>query len=415
MKEKGTPSVLMRTSAFRWIVTAILFTAASQYPVLFADNTHYKNILVGARAATMGGTYIGISDDAAGSYYNPAGIAFAFGDSLSGSGNAYHNLTTDYKKAIGNNDWKRESSVLLPNFFGLIKKLGSTTLALSYIVPDSMVEHQDQVFDNPNSLVKRFYISLHSTDATYLVGPTVSYQVDETFSFGVSLYSHRQDFRRQQNQFLELSSGGTDLYYTSSKLIEQGYQLKLGVQWIPVEPLTIGFVTGRTMITDSSLQVSTSYKNATSTDGAFFYQESDQKRKPSVQYSLGTAYYPSPFLIFAADFDYYLAEEDSQKSVLNISFGSEIFLDQTNAIRFGYYTNNTNQPDVTSSTVGPYEYLDTAGYTLGYSSYSRTSSITLGAIYASGDGQAFLYTGSNQAREIKRTSLTLVFAANYTY
>jgi len=415
MKGKGTPSALMSISGFRWFVIAIFVAAVGQYSTLFADNTHYKNILVGARAATMGGAYIGISDDAAGSYYNPAGLSYAFGDSLSGSGNAYHSLKTNYKKAIGNKDWDRESSVLLPNFFGLIKKLGSTTLALSYIVPDSMVEHQDQVFNNPNSQVSRFYISLHSTDVTYLLGPSLSYQPNDTFSFGVSLFSQQQDFRRQQNQFLELANGRTDLYYASTKLIEQGYLLKMGFQWIPVEPLTIGFVTGRTMITSSKLQMSSNYKAAGSTDGTFSYQENSTKRKPAVQYSLGTAYYPSPFLIFAADFDYYLAEEDRQQSILNISAGSEIFLNQTNAIRFGYYTNKTNQPAVTSSTVGPYEYLDMAGYTVGYSSYSRTSSITLGAIYATGDGKAFLFDGFNQSRDMKRTSLTYVFAANYTY
>ncbi len=83
----------------------------------YGDEYHYKNVLVGDRAATMGGAYAAISDDASGAFYNPAGMAFAFGDSVSGSGNAYHNSNTRYKDAIGDADWVRDSTAILPSFF----------------------------------------------------------------------------------------------------------------------------------------------------------------------------------------------------------------------------------------------------------------------------------------------------------
>jgi len=57
--------------------------------VVFGDDTHYKDMLFGGRAAGMGGTYIAISDDAAGCFYNPAGTVYAYEDSISGSGNAF--------------------------------------------------------------------------------------------------------------------------------------------------------------------------------------------------------------------------------------------------------------------------------------------------------------------------------------
>jgi len=56
---------------------------------VFGDDTHYKDMLFGGRAAGMGGTYIAISDDAAGCFYNPAGTVYAYEDSISGSGNAF--------------------------------------------------------------------------------------------------------------------------------------------------------------------------------------------------------------------------------------------------------------------------------------------------------------------------------------
>ena len=46
-------------------------------------------MLFGGRAAGMGGTYIAISDDTAGCFYNPAGTVYAYEDSISGGGNAF--------------------------------------------------------------------------------------------------------------------------------------------------------------------------------------------------------------------------------------------------------------------------------------------------------------------------------------
>ena len=66
---------------------------------------------------------------------------------------------------------------------------------------------------------------------------------------------------------------------------------------------------------------------------------------------------------------------------MNFSGGTEYYLNPTNAVRFGFFTNYTNLPNTDSSTVAPYEYIDILGASLGYTSYSSSSSITLGAIY----------------------------------
>ena len=73
---------VFRRKSLLFSVSMISCFAAAQ---LHADDKHYKNMLLGERAATMGGTYVAISDDSTGCYYNPAGIAYAVGDSLSGS------------------------------------------------------------------------------------------------------------------------------------------------------------------------------------------------------------------------------------------------------------------------------------------------------------------------------------------
>ena len=50
----------------------------------YADSNHYRNVLVGDRAATMAGAYTAVSDDSSGGYYNPAGLAFLRGESVAG-------------------------------------------------------------------------------------------------------------------------------------------------------------------------------------------------------------------------------------------------------------------------------------------------------------------------------------------
>ena len=62
-------------------------------PGVFADDLHYVNMLVGNRAAGLGGAYTAISDDPAGCFYNPAGIAFSPYTSLSASVNAFSTST----------------------------------------------------------------------------------------------------------------------------------------------------------------------------------------------------------------------------------------------------------------------------------------------------------------------------------
>ena len=45
---------------------SIFFISCFVATQLHADVDHYKNMLIGERAATMGGTYVAISDDSTG-------------------------------------------------------------------------------------------------------------------------------------------------------------------------------------------------------------------------------------------------------------------------------------------------------------------------------------------------------------
>ena len=403
-----------RNSLFLSILIISCFTAVK----LQADDTHYKNMLLGERAATMGGTYVAISDDSTGCYYNPAGIAYAVGDSLSGSGNVMHKMKTVYSETIGTEDWIRESEALVPNYFGVLKKYKSYSFCFSYVVPEAFIEHQDLVFDNPLSTVNKYYQSLHSEDITYLMGPSGAVRIGDSFSIGLTLYYHYRSFMRQQHYFLEETDGSYEVFYESKKQREDGVMPKIGMQWSPWSLVTVGMALDQTVLINAPSQGDLSYHstdNSTGTASLFTTMnrtKSEVKRKLPTHLAFGVAYFPTPSQLYTVDIDYYQAQEKGRADIMNYSGGTEYYLNPTNAVRFGLFTNYTNLPNTDSSTVAPYEYIDILGASLGYTSYSSSSSITLGAIYTYGSGKAWLYSGSTTSRNMKRDSLTLLFSAS---
>ncbi len=379
---------------------------------LHGDEYHYKNVLVGDRAATLGGAYVAISDDASGSFYNPAGMAFSFGESVSGSGNAYHTSNTQYKDAIGDADWNRDSTAVLPSFFGLTQKSGDLTWAISYIVPDSIIEHQDQSYTVDNATVNKYYLSLHSEDETNLIGPSFAYQVSDTLSLGFSLFYATRIYRHQQNEFIAYKDGSNDSDYESVKIDEHFFLPIFGLQYSPFDPVFIGLT-----ISKGILQAKNIYRDSNSLDSNSFNLtntiETEEKQYPT-HVALGAAAYPTPSLLIAFDMDVYLAGDEDLENILNLSLGAEYFWNADHAFRLGYFTNNDSRSDCSSSGCNQAK-IDSTGFTLGYSSYTRTSGFTIGAIFSKGTGNADVYGDQSVIVDVERQSTTLIFAANYNY
>ena len=402
-----------------WLHFSILIFVGFGATQLQADDAHYKNMLIGERAATMGGSYVAISDDSTGCYYNPAGIAYAVGDSLSGSGNMLHKMKTIYSEAIGTEDWVRESEALVPNYFGVLKNYKNYSFCFSYVVPEAFIEHQDLVFDNPLSTVKKYYQSLHSEDITYLMGPSAAMKFGENLSIGLTLYYQYRSFIRQYHYFLESTDSSYEVYYESRKLREDGMMPKIGIQWSPWSLLTVGMAVDQSVLLNSNFQGDVSYHNSTDNSTGtpspltlMNRTNSAEKRMFPLHLAWGVSYFPTPSLLYTIDLDYYQASEKGRADIMNYSGGTEYYLNPTNAIRFGLFTNYTNLPLPNSSTTAPYEYLDIYGASFGYTSYSSSSSLTLGAIYTSGSGKAWLYKGLTETRKLTSESLTLVFSAS---
>ncbi|MGK5094596.1 outer membrane protein transport protein [Deltaproteobacteria bacterium TL4] len=402
---------------------ALLFLVGLNVSVQAGPQDYYKNILVGDRAATMGGAYVAISDDASAGYYNPSGMVFAYGSTVSGSAIANHQTQLKYKNVFGDKDWDRESEASLPNFFGLVQKVGRHAFGFSYIVPESVIENQDQIFKNvktPKGFRDQYAVNVHTEDTQYLVGPSYAFKVNDKFSLGLTLYSFIRQVRLQQYQYVELNSIFVSDYY-NLEAHESGLTQKVGVQYSPIDQISLGLTVTQTGLNSSKtklqqVSVFPLIINSNVVESSQVYEaSSDEKREFPLQISMGVAYFHSPFVLVAADIDFFQQRDDTLEDVINLSLGTEFFIDDTNAFRMGLFTNNTNQPEISKSRTGNNEHLDMNGFSLGYSSYSKTSSVTLGLIYSQGQGDAQIFGDPKIIKDFERESTTMLLSASYSY
>lgn len=387
-----------------------------------ADDFHYNNVLIGDRASGMGGAYTAISDDAAGLYYNPAGIVFANSKNISASVNAYQNLTKQYKGVVGGDPWERKSSSLQPNYFGIIQPIGKVTFGFSYAVPDSIHENQDQIFYNlPN--VSSSVINFNNDDDTYNFGPSVAVALAKDVSIGMTLYLHQ---RRSQTILNQLTYIITPSSYVWSNLNvetkEQGVRPILGLEWSPVEKLSLGIAASRVMLYDSSTTIQgtcSSNTGACSPLPVFYSDSFDTKRKYPVQIAAGAAYFASPSLLMSFDATYYFNVHDrtvnDKKAVLNLALGTEYYFNKDWAIRGGLFTNRANTPDLDPAQMNQREQMDLYGASLSLSRFTRNTSVSLGGNVSYGTGKAQIERDSTAIQDASTFGWTLFLSSSYSY
>jgi long-subunit fatty acid transport protein len=403
-----------------------------------ADQYHYTNLLIGDRASGLGGAYTAIADDPSGLFYNPAGIVYGAGSNVSGSMNAYQITNITYENVLGGiHDWSRESSGLVPNFFGVFQPFWKGKVGFSYAVVDSILEDQDQTFYNiPNTSVDQFTINTNNQDSTYNIGPSFAMSVTDDFSIGLTLYGH---LRTQQLIVNQLVFGTYDPGTGSvpdeswsnvyNELNEYGVRPVLGFMWTPSEKISIGLNINQTYLISSKRVVQSSFKCSANPDPAaqpsvgcasniddvyMVEAENNTKAKYPIQTRLGMAYFPSPSLLFSGDLIYNASTDDGKEATLNFAVGSEYYLNADWAIRGGLFSDFANTPKVKSGVAGQAEHIDLLGISMSGTHFSRNSALTVGFSYAAGSGKSDIFNNGN-IQNAHMSSLTLYMSATYSY
>jgi len=414
-----------------------------------ADDFHYTNLLIGDRASGLGGAYVAVSDDSTGLYYNPAGVAYISGRNLSASVNAYYNSEKTYKGVIGGNGWSRRSSSLLPNYFGVVQPVGKFKIGISYAVPESLMENQDQTFHNlplnpvlvpfnpPGTFISSYIINFNNESNVYNFGPSIAAELNSKFSAGLTLYYYQKRTMWILNQLLKTSNGGSEWTNDKYLLEEWGWRPVLGFMLTPTDKISIGlavskvFIWGSNTMTQHSLSrvnIATSPTDFNLTDLPDGQTNFSQRRNYPTQMSLGVAWFPSQSLLVTGDLNYFTKVDEQDvvvnnqvyvlrplaNAVTNIALGTEYYLAKTWAMRAGFFTDFSNTPKISSGDVGQNEHIDLYGGTLSISHFTRNTSVTLGGAYTMGGGKAQI-TGSSSIQDAESKGWMVFLSSSYSH
>jgi long-chain fatty acid transport protein len=422
------------------LIRALLMVSLLLPSMGWADDYHYVNMLIGNRASGLGGAYTALSDDPAGCFYNPAGIAFVPHSSLSASVNAFAKSTKTYKNALTNTDgrrldWRKTSSSLLPNFFGLVRDIGGGKLGLSYAVTDSLDRRQKQTFDSirshdPANPIDTYAINLNDRDETYLFGPSFAYRLGDTLSLGATLYAYYRDKEIINNQLLIFSDGQHywSNYYETQQ--DWGVRPMLGLMWEPWEKVSLGASVSRIYVTSSDKTTQTTMRDTVSagtteiggeeidfsdTDAIFFSSGSSHDTDDfPYRTALGLVYFVSPRLLFSADGVYHNAIDDKE-AVWNFALGTEFYPWESVALRCGFFSDHANTAELSADRVNQMEHLDIYGASLSASFFHSQSSVTLGTVYSRGEGKAQAVANSTVRQDVTIENYNFYLSASYRF
>jgi len=414
----------------KFVVLQVITSALLTHSV-FADEYHYNNMLIGDRASGLAGAYSAISDDPSGLFYNPAGIVYAHTSNISANMNAYNFSQIRYKDVLGGQDWVRTSAALVPNFFGITQPLGSGTLGFSYAVTDSILEDQDQTFNDIPTAGTKFTMNFNNQTTANNIGPSYAMVINDKLSIGLTLYGYNRTEEKIASQSFDFpDTEPSDIYHWESiysSVTEYGINPILGIMLAPIEKVSLGLTLSKILLLHSSTK--TQQSCATSfidepTTGALCQPNSfnrielasNIKRKYPFTVNLGAAYFASKKFMMSSSIWIYEAMNYNKSPLVNIAAGLEYYINSRFAVRMGGYTNFANTPKLTPNAVNEFnEHIDIVGGTMSLTHFTRTSSITFGATGTYGQGQAQVVDGNTKIQDVEYIGASIFISASNSF
>ena len=397
----------------------------------FASDGHYREYVVGDRAAGMGGAAIAIGTDVDSVFYNPAGLVRAEADSISLSANLYglERYSTDNDKEIGIKD-KSSSFVSIPGAFGGTSRISDDMVA-GFGVFTTKNEKRHLI---TRSRDNRMFTNYNTTDETVWLGPALGWAPQGSrFSFGAGIFGVYRDFSTSESftRGGEVTANGAMDIKAFGVLATIGTQVDLGDGW------NVGatFQTPSLRLWDDGvISISGTDLEDNASRGVY---SSDVRADNYIPLQLGIGIgrtVPDKWgfgfdALFHPSAHYDLARwkfnggEEAfrirQHSVVDLSLGGEYIVAERYPIRAGVYTafSTLRVPDEDDSSDFSTSDVDIYGTTFSVGRRSKNVCVNVGFDYAFGHGhdQSISPEGSRSKIPCDRNVLLAIISTTYYF
>lgn len=406
--------------------------------VVQADPFHYNNVIIGERAQGMGGAYCAVSDDASGVYYNPAGLAFAQSNDISGSANAFYSKKIVFKDVFVGQNFTETSNGTFAPFFGVMQKLDrflpGLVAGFAYYTLDTELTDQNDVVKDARVSSTSTYNTLRRTinRRASSVGASggLGYRIAPNLSLGFTLtYTNSDDL--VQN-YLMIDQTETDSAGTATRMIRSqntrerttlyGMETALGVQWSPLAKLALGLTIRKGKYASQKYEQQTDYMIVGAGEVATEKKSKNPVGSAPLQVRTGVAYFASPKLLVTSDLiyidsvkdmdtDYSLKDLNQKSAVTNYAVGAEYYLTPSIPLRLGAFTNNDSRRKATAAQT---ESIDYTGASIFLAWAQPNSQISLGTVVQQGSGKGDK-VGNGIQQNVDAFAYTVGFSATHSF
>lgn len=412
------------TKVFAYGFAAFLLVLLHQPAI--AGFSNYNSLLIGHRAAGLGGAYTALSGDpAAASFYNPANLTLMEGNTLSASVTLFNKNDTSFGKENEFDEAplrvNRGNITPIPSSGGTVYTFGNFAFGISIVFPD---------FDQFNGEVRSNQTTtsyLNLRDSSLWVGGSLALRWDPINSLGLTMYYTSRDFSRSITD--KTQSGGVTTITSEEKIFSQnsliyilGWTHKLGEKWklgMSYRPISLP-VSGE----------GTLFKSTISTSGTNNSSNFDLQSETLIpdRLAIGIGYEITGDSAFDFDLHYYgkaeyrdLKDETAgdlikHEPMMNAAIGYEHWFETWISLRMGAFTNFSSHPQIDDNpTTRQPDHIDMWGFSTNIGIYTTPqSSISLGGYYSGGKGWSVQQVGQS-LEKIQKTNQIFSFLVGTSY
>jgi hypothetical protein len=372
--------------------------------------TNYNSVLLGSRAAGMGGAFTAMTGDTSASpYYNPATLARAVGSSLSAAASLYNKYDVSYGSQDSLDDAifriNKGSILTIPSASGMFTNFNNFTVGLSILVPQ-FINFGGEVDDSDtNSTFLRL-----DTESLW-VGGSFAFNPDEKSAVGFTFYyTSDSDSRSLTHRF---DDAGDVIVYNEEKtfssnsivaIIGYFYEVNAQFQWGASYRLHSVPIYGEGSYLSSQVGTVSGAQPLVNKN-----KISGETKIPD-RLAIGISYQLSEKNVLALDMVYFgeakysdlesFGDMIEHDSVVNYHLGFDHEIYEWLNLRLGLFTDYSSSPDIPSAPTRRYaDQIDKLGFSANFKIQStQNTHLSLGGYYVGGEGHASERSGSGFAR-----------------